>query len=93
MYSIVEFKPLRQKRRSENPTIDGGSIIQELGFEEWWISIYHWITTAQLQDRIALHEEAAVDGWVIQGQVGRTPIHEALDLFNAQVTLHRYIAK
>jgi hypothetical protein len=92
MYSIVYFKPLKQKRISERPVIDGGSVIQELGFIETEVWIYHWITTSQLQDRISFHEDASKDGWVIVGEVPRTPIHEALDLFNAQVTLHRYVA-
>jgi hypothetical protein len=88
-YSTVFDKPLKTARRSEVPTLDGESMIQELGFSETKVYRFHWITTDELQAKIQELEAEAADGWVIVGEVGRTPIHEALDLYNAQVTMRR----
>jgi hypothetical protein len=64
-------------------------MIQELGYSETKVYRFHWITTDELQAKIQELEAEAADGWVIVGEVGRTPIHEALDLYNAQVTMRR----
>ena len=62
-YSTVLDKPLKVKRRSDFPTIDGESIIQELGYMETKIYRFYWITTAELQTELeALEAEA--DGWM-----------------------------
>jgi len=91
-YSTVFDKPLKMARRSEHPTLDGESVIQELGFVETKVYRFHWITTDELQAKIAELESEAVDGWIIVEEVSRTAIHEALDLYNAQVTMRRYVA-
>jgi len=91
-YSTVLDKPLKTARRAEVPTVDGESVIQELGYSETKIYRFHWITTEELQAKIQELEGEAVDGWIIVGEVGRTPIHEALDLYNAQVTMHRMVS-
>ena len=93
MYSIVFDKPVKTKRRTEHPTIDGESIVQELGYNEVKVYRFFWITTDELQAEIAAKEAEAEDGWVIVGEVSRTAIHEALDLYNAQITMHRYVAE
>ncbi len=48
-YSTVFDKPLRVARRAELPTIDGESVIQEMGYI--WVKGYRfqWITTDELQ--------------------------------------------
>ena len=51
-YSTVFDKPLKSARRTENPTIDGESVIQELGFIETKAYRFHWITTAELQGKV-----------------------------------------
>ena len=91
-YSTVFDKPLKTARRAETPTIDGESVIQELGFIETKGYRFHWITTAELQEKILEFEAEAVDGWVIVGDVGREAIHEALDLYNARVVMRRHTA-
>lgn len=91
-YSTVFDKPLKSARRTENPTIDGESVVQELGFIETKAYRFHWITTAELQGKVLELEAEAVDGWVIVGDVGREPIHEALDLYNARVVMRRHTA-
>ena len=91
-YSTVFDKPLKSARRTENPTIDGESVIQELGFIETKAYRFHWITTAELQGKVLELEAEAVDGWVIVGDVSREPIHEALDLYNARVVMRRHTA-
>ncbi len=92
MYSTVFDKPLKTKRRAELPTIDGESIVQELGFIERKSYRFFWITTAELQAEIEAKEAEAVDGWVIVGEVGRDPISEPLDLYNAQINMQRYVS-
>ncbi len=92
MYSTVFDKPLKTKRRAELPTIDGESVVQELGFIEVKAYRFFWITTDQLQAEIEAKEAEAVDGWVIVGGVSRTPICEPLDLYNAQITMQRHVA-
>ncbi len=92
-YSTVFDKPVKTKRRSENPTIDGESIVQELGYVETKVYRFFWITTNELQAEIVEKEEEAEDGWVIVGDVPRTAIHEALDLYNAQITMRRFVAE
>lgn len=91
-YSTVFDKPLKTKRRAEQPTIDGKSVVQELGFIERKTYRFFWITTAELQSQIQEKESEASDGWVIVGEVSRTPIHEALDLYNAQISMQRYVS-
>jgi hypothetical protein len=91
-YSTVLDKPLKTARRAEVPTIDGESVIQELGYSETKIYRFYWITTDELQDKIRELEAEAEEGWVIVGEVARTPIHEALDLYNAQVNMRRLVA-
>jgi len=91
-YSTVFDKPLKVKRRTEHPTIDGESVVQELGFIERKVYRFFWITTAELQAEIEAKEAEAVDGWVIIGDVSRTAIHEALDLYNAQINMQRYVS-
>ena len=91
-YSTVFDKPLKTARRAETPTIDGESVIQELGFIETKAYRFHWITTAELQEKILEFEAEAVDGWVIVGDVSREAIHEALDLYNARVVMRRHTA-
>lgn len=90
-YSTVITPAVQVRRRSERPTVDGSSIIQELGYGESKTYRFFWITAAQLQAEILILEAMASDGWVIVGDVSKTAVHEALDLFNAQVTLHRYV--
>lgn len=89
-YSTVYDLPYRVARRVEMPTIDGESVVQELGY--LWIKGYrfHWMTTAELQARLALLEAEASEGWVIVGEVAREAIHEALDLYNVRVQMHKY---
>ncbi len=89
-YSTVYDKPLKTKRVTNIPTIDGESVVQELGFVETKAYRFHWITTAELQDEIKGKEEEAADGWVLVGEVRRVPIHEALDLYNAEIQMMRY---
>jgi len=91
-YSTVFDKPLKAERRVEYPTIDGESIIQGMGYVEMKIYRFHWITTDELQAKIIELESEAVDGWVFVGEVARTPIHEALDLYNAQVVMRRMVS-
>lgn len=91
-YSTVFDKALKIKRRTEQPTIDGESVVQELGYIERKAYRFFWITTAELQAEIEQKEAEAVDGWVIVGEVGRSPIHEALDLYNAQINMQRYVS-
>lgn len=91
-YSTVFDKPLKIKRRVEQPTIDGKSVVQELGYIERKTYRFFWITTAELQQEIQAKESEAYDGWVIVGDVGRTAIHEALDLYNAQINMQRYVS-
>ena len=91
-YSTVFDKPSKSARRTENPTIDGESVVQELGFIETKAYRFHWITTAELQGKVLELEAEAVDGWVIVGDVSREPIHEALDLYNARVVMRRHTA-
>jgi hypothetical protein len=91
-YSTVFDKPLKMKRRAELPTIDGESVVQELGFIERKAYRFFWITTEELQAEIQAKEAEAVDGWVIVGEVGREAIHEALDLYNAQINMQRYVS-
>jgi hypothetical protein len=93
MYSTVLDKSIKTKRRSENPTIDGESIVQELGYIETKVYRFYWITTDELQAEIAAKEAEADEGWVIVGDVARTAIHEALDLYNAQLAMRRYVAE
>lgn len=90
-YSTVITPAIRVRRRSERPTVDGSSIIQELGYGETKSYRFFWITAAQLQAEIEILEAMASDGWVITGEVSKSAIHDALDLFNAQVNLHRYV--
>ncbi len=89
-YSTVFDKPLRVARRVELPTIDGESVIQEMGYI--WVKGYRfqWITTDELQAKIQQLEAEAVDGWVIVGDVARDPIHPALDLYMVRVIMHKY---
>jgi hypothetical protein len=91
-YSTVFDKPFKTKRRTELPTIDGESVVQELGFIERKVYRFYWITTAELQSEIEAKEAEAVDGWVIVGDVSRTAIHEALDLYNAQINMQRHVS-
>jgi len=91
-YSVVVDKVLKTKRRNENPTVDGESIIQELGCVEQKTYRFFWITTEELQAEIEKLEAEAEDGWVIVGEVSRSPIHEALDLYNAQVVMRRLVS-
>ena len=91
MYSIMIDDPLRQKRESETPIIDGGSVIQTMGYIERKTYRYYWITTPQLQAELVLLEEQGADGWIIDG-VNRAPIADPLDLYNAQVTMHRQVS-
>lgn len=92
-YSKVSDKPLKLKRRSEFPTIDGGGVVQELGFIETKTYRYYWITTDELQAVIADLEAEAEDGWVIVNEPARTPIAEPLDLYNVQITMRRHVAE
>lgn len=89
-YSIVFDKPIRVARRVEMPTIDGESVVQELGYV--WTKAYRfqWITTDELQAKIQELEAEVVDGWVIVGDVARDPVHEALDLYFARVSMRKY---
>lgn len=91
-YSVVLDKPLKQKRVAERPTVDGESVLQALGFRETKIYRFFWITTAELQDEIQRKEEETADGWIITGEIGRTPIHDALDLYNAVITMQRMVS-
>ena len=91
-YSKVVDNPVKTKRRSEHPVIDGGSVIQELGYIERKSYRFFWITTEQLQAEIEALESEAADGWILSSEVSRTPIHEALDLYNATIAMHRYIS-
>jgi hypothetical protein len=91
-YSTVFDKPLKMKRRTEMPTVDGESVVQELGSIERKIYRFFWITTAELQAEIEAKEAEAVDGWVIVGDVTRSPISEPLDLYNAQINMQRYVS-
>jgi hypothetical protein len=90
-FSTVLDKPLKQKRRTERPILTGESIVQELGVVETKTYRFFWITTAELQAKIQELEQEAADGWVIVGDVSRTAVHDALDLYNASVTMHRYM--
>jgi len=91
-YSVVVDKVLKTKRRNENPTVDGESVIQELGYIEQKTYRFYWITTEELQAEIERLEAEAEDGWVIAGEVSRSPIHEALDLYNASVVMRRFVS-
>lgn len=92
MYSTVFDKPVKVKRRSEHPTVDGESIIQELGYVETKIYRFYWIRTDELNEEIRRKEEEASDGWFIAGEVSRSPIAEPLDLYNAQLVMRRYVS-
>lgn len=91
-YSTVFDKPIKVARRAERPTVDGESVIQELGYVETKIYRFYWITTEELQAEIERLEAEAEDGWVISGEVTRTPICEPLDLYNAQVVMRRLVS-
>ena len=89
-YSKVIDSPVKTKRRSEHPVVDGTSVIQELGYIERKVYRFYWITTAQLQGEIEALESGADDGWMLTREPSHTPIHEALDLYNVTVAMHRY---
>ncbi len=91
-YSTVWERPLKTKRMVDFPTIDGESVVQELGFIEVQSWRFDWISTAELQDEIELKEAMAEDGWVINEEIKRTAIHEALDLYSAKISVRRYSA-
>jgi len=91
-YSTVWERPIKTKRRANIPTIDGESVVQELGYVEVQGWRFYWITNSELQDEIDLKEAMASDGWVLVGDPNRTPIHDALDLYNARITVSRFVA-
>lgn len=91
-FSTVVIGPFKTRRRGVRPTVDGNSVIQELGFQEDVIYLYHWITNTELQDMIEEKEELAAAGWVINGEVAKDQIHEALDLFNARIVMQRLVS-
>lgn len=91
-YSTVVDKPIKVARRTEHPTVDGESVIQELGYMETKVIRYFWIRTEEVQAEIERLEAEAVDGWVISGEVSRTPISEPLDLYNVTIAMRRLVA-
>jgi hypothetical protein len=92
-YSVVRDLPFRVKRRVPIPTVDGNSVIQELGYLERQAYRFYWIRTSELQLEIEALEDLAGEGWIIAGEPSRTPIVEPLDLYNVSVTLERMVDK
>ena len=92
--SITWFPVIRTEVRSEQRTIDGGSVIQVLGYREVQSVLYDWIDTDDLQAQIEELEAMAADGWVIDGDPGtaRTEIVQKLGIFRLQVNLHRFVS-
>lgn len=87
-YSKLVDGPIRIPRTVEHPTLDGGAVIQKLGVKETVTYRYYWITKEELQAELdSLLEQA----WVLDGEPSLTPVAPPLDLYNANVKLHRLV--
>lgn len=94
-YSKVIDPVIKTKRTNLVPLISGSGVIQELGYVERKSYRFFWINTIELQAEIdTIQTTEAEDGWALEGDPIRTPVHEVItDLFNAEIVLYRYAAE
>ena len=92
-YSKVIDPVIKTKRTNLVPLIRGSGVVQELGYVERKIYRFFWINSVELQAEIdTIQNTDVVDGWAIEGDPNRSPVHEVIvDLFNAEITLYRYV--
>jgi hypothetical protein len=91
-FSKIEDTAFTLKRRAVRPLLDGSQNVQELGYTEQRSIRYFWITTAELQQELLALESEVSAGWVLDGEPGRVPIQDPLDLYNVVVNLRRMTA-
>ena len=90
VYSKVIDPPVRKKIRIETVLVDGSPDIQDFNYMEEKSVRFGWITNNELQNEVNGLESESVDGWVVEG-VSRSPVIEQLDLYFAEVKMHRYL--
>jgi len=91
-YSKVVDPVVKIPRQKEHPLVNGESVVQQLGYLERKIVRLYWITNAELQTEITAIEAEAGEGWVIDGEPGRTPVQDPLDLYNVVINMRRVVA-
>ena len=89
-YSKIIDPPIKRKIRIETVLVDGSPDIQDFNYIEEKVIRYGWITNIELQNEIDNFEAQVVDGWIVEG-VSRTPVIESLDLYLAEIKMHRYL--
>ena len=89
-YSKIIDPPIKRKIRIETVLADGSPDIQDFNYIEEKVIRYGWITNIELQNEIDNFEAQVVDGWIVEG-VSRNPVIEPLDLYLAEIKMHRYL--
>lgn len=89
-YSKIIDPPIKRKIRIETVLVDGSPDIQDFNYIEEKVIRYGWITNIELQNEIDNFEAQVVDGWIVEG-VSRNPVIEPLDLYLAEIKMHRYL--
>jgi len=91
-FSKVVDPVIRIPRQREHPLVDGTSTVQQLGYIERKTIRLYWITNEELQTEITALEAEADEGWVIDGEPGRTPVQDPLNLYNVVINMRRLVA-
>lgn len=90
-YSKVTDPVVRMLRRSENILIEGDADIQDLNYIERKAIRIYWAINSEIQAEIVSAEAEVSNGWIIDGEISRTPVVEPLNLYNAVINMHRYV--
>lgn len=94
-YSKVVDPVVKIKRTNLVPLVNGSGVLQELGYVERKTYRFFWVNSAELQAEIdAIQVTEAEEGWAIEGEPVRTPVHEVItDLFNVVINLYRFVSE
>lgn len=86
---IVEGPETTWKRQSEFVLIGGTSETQILGNFTSKVWKMFWASAAEVNAKVL---EIQNDGWILDGEPGLTPIYPPLDIYNAELRVHKHTA-
>lgn len=90
---VVEGPELKILRQVAVPIIDGGQVVQKLGYlvrKPWKM---FWATESEIEAKISEIQGSAIPGsgpWVLEGDPSITPIYPPLDLYNVELNFIMY---
>jgi hypothetical protein len=84
---VVDSPEITHIRQAEHVFVGGNAALQNLGnYTSKTIKMF-WATAAEINTQItAIHGS----GWALDGEPSVTPIYLTLDIYNAELSMHKH---